>query len=286
MKSQKIISSIIILFLLGSLIFSFFYFSYDEIIKENVRKMIPLPFLDNLKTSQIKNNDGGVISLSSSSGTLTIKGIIEETNKHRATYNISPLQEDFGLNAIAQMKLDKMFNEQYFAHISPGGVGVSDIADSVGYGYLTIGDNLARGDYKDDVDVVDAWMDSLGHRRNILEEKYERIGIAARKDYYKDREEWIAVQVFAMPTSACPETDKNLLNQIENKKKEVERIEERRKQIQYEIDNIQRGSEEHMQKVEEYNNTIILYNATIKEVDEMISDYNNQIRIREECIKK
>ncbi len=283
MNNNKIISSFLVFFLIGAIIFSFFYFSYDEAIKGQIKKLIPDPFLSNFRP--LPREKGGVVSVSNTSGLLTIKGIIEETNRHREMYDISSLQEDFGLNEIAQIKLTKMFDEQYFAHVSPGGVGVSDIADSVGYAYLLIGDNLARGDYRDDLDVVGAWMDSPGHRRNILEERYERIGVAARKDYYKDREEWIAVQVFAMPSSACPEIDKNLLDKIEEQKRELERIEERRIEIQHEIDTVPRGSEEHIAKVEEYNSTLMLYNEKVRELDVMINDYNNQIRIREECIK-
>lgn len=283
MDNKKVISSFVIFFLVCAIIFSFFYFSYDEVIKKQIVKLIPTSFPDNFKP--VNNNGNGVVSISNTSGVLTIKGIIEETNRHRGTYNLPPLQEDFGLNEVARIKLDKMFEEQYFAHVSPGGVGVSDIADSVGYKYLLIGDNLARGDYSSDRDVVGAWMDSHGHRRNVLEERYERIGVAARKDDYKGREEWIAVQIFSMPSSACPEIDDNLLIQIEERKGELQDIEDRRREIQREIDSVPRGSEEHIAKVEEFNSNLILYNEKVRELDVMINDYNNQIRIREECIK-
>ncbi len=284
MENKKIISSIIVLFLTVAVIFSFFFFSYDKIVKEQITKILPFSEINSGITNGGKGNE--INDVTSISGALTIKGIIEETNKQRINHNTSPLQEDFGLNEIARIKLNKMFEEQYFAHISPGGVGVSDIADSVGYEYLLIGDNLARGDYKDDLDVVIAWMDSPGHRKNILENRYEKIGIAVRKDYYKDREEWIAVQVFSMPASACPEIDKNLLDQINRRKDEIQRIEQKRIDIQYEIDNMQRGSKEHIAKVEEYNNLIITYNEIIRELDGMVKDYNNQIKVREECIRK
>jgi uncharacterized protein YkwD len=53
------------------------------------------------------------------------------------------------------------------------------LAKKVNYEYVVVGENLAEGDFTSDADLVKGWMDSPGHRANILNTKYEEIGIAS-----------------------------------------------------------------------------------------------------------
>ncbi len=228
----------------------------------------------------VKEEDNGI-------GFLTREGVIRETNKQRERFNAGLLSENEKLNEVARIKLDDMFEKQYFAHVSPTGIGVGDIAEEKQYDYLLVGDNLAMGNYQDDEDVVNAWMNSPGHRQNILEEKYQEIGVAARKGVYNNREIWMAVQVFAMPSDACPAVDQLLVKEIERKKAEAERMLEEREDLQAEIDAIRpRGSEEHIEKVEEYNKLVNDYNDLVASLDSLIDEYNRQVEARTDCIRR
>ena len=218
-------------------------------------------------------------------GFLTRKGIIEETNRQRRNFNEANLSENEKLNQIAEIKLDDMFEKQYFAHISPSGEGVSNIAENTTYEYLLIGDNLALGTYRDDEDVVSAWMNSPGHRANILNGKYMEIGVAAREGEYRDKEVWMAVQVFAMPITACPMIDEGLKAEIDRKNERAERLLDEREVLEREISAIRpRGGEEHVKKVEEYNALGEEYNNLVATLDSLIDRYNKQVEARDECI--
>src|SRR6185369_15716694 len=114
------------------------------------------------------------------------------------------LKENALLDKAAKKKLDDMFAQQYFEHINPQGKGPSDLAKSVGYDYIAIGENLALGNFKNDAELVQAWMDSPGHRANILNKQYTEIGVAVGQGTYEGKKTWLAVQEFGRPTSSCP----------------------------------------------------------------------------------
>lgn len=108
---------------------------------------------------------------------LTAAGIIEQTNAQRGDFGQSALKENEQLNQAALAKVKDMFAGQYFEHISPLGKGPADLAKAAGYLYVSIGENLALGNYKDDAALVEAWMNSPGHRANILDPRFTEIGI-------------------------------------------------------------------------------------------------------------
>ncbi|HYC34592.1 MAG TPA: CAP domain-containing protein, partial [Candidatus Paceibacterota bacterium] len=138
------------------------------------------------------------------SGNLTVSVIVTETNNQRKANGLSELGVNELLTRAAQMKLDDMFKNQYFEHESPDGKGPGEVAEAAGYRFLTVGENLALGSFADEKDLVQAWMDSPGHRANILGTQFTEIGIAAKKGMFKGEEVWIAVQEFGKPLSACP----------------------------------------------------------------------------------
>lgn len=288
MRYQKLFAGLIFLLIFFGGVFSFFYFFFGgEMIKE-----ITGAFPSLFSSKDYEEENGDVVNPlikenNGEAGFLTRQGIIEETNRQRELFGAIALTESEKLNKIADTKLDDMFEKQYFAHVSPEGEGVSHIADGLGYKFLLIGDNLAMGNYHDDEEVVRAWMNSPGHRKNILEERYREIGVAAKEGLYRGKTIWMAVQVFAMPTSACPEPSELLKNEIDRKRKEVEDLLIVKENLEKEIDSIRpRGSEFHVQKVEEYNELISRYNKLISSLDKLIDDYNRQIKAREDCVRK
>ncbi len=124
--------------------------------------------------------------------------LIEETNASRSADNISTLEFSPLLSAAASAKAEDMAQKGYFAHISPEGVDPWYWLDEVGYKYSYAGENLAIN-FSDSKDVVDAWMNSPGHKENILNDRFTEIGIGAAKGIYQNRETVFIVQFFGKP---------------------------------------------------------------------------------------
>jgi hypothetical protein len=138
-------------------------------------------------------------------GQLTITGILQETNRHRGLDQLPALDINQELNQAAASKLEDMFVQQYFDHVSPDGVTPSEIVTHTGYQHLRVGENLALGNYSNDAELVQAWMDSPGHRANILSHGFSEIGIAVGAGQFEGHTTWLAVQTFALPASSCPQ---------------------------------------------------------------------------------
>jgi hypothetical protein len=216
---------------------------------------------------------------------LTNAGIIEWTNFQREKYGVLPLKENPRLNASAAIKVEDMFKNQYFSHYSPNDQGVGDLAKIVGYDFILIGENLALGNFKDDQSLVLSWMESPGHRENILNPKYQEIGVAVEKGVFEGKETWIAVQHFGLPISACPQPDKGLLIKIEENQNQIEEIEKSLKELRLKIRAIRpKWGENLRQKVEEYNLLVSRYNFLIDQTEFLIKKYNNQVSLFNECL--
>lgn len=108
---------------------------------------------------------------------LSADSLVAEMNRERAAFGLAPLRIDDRLSMAAEDRIDDMFSKEYFAHVSPDGTQPFVWADRRGYEYRTIGENLAVG-YRTSTVVVDGWMHSAGHRRNILGREFEDVGIA------------------------------------------------------------------------------------------------------------
>jgi len=215
---------------------------------------------------------------------LTHEGVIKWTNLQREKYGLLPLKESLKLNLSSVVKVEDMFQNQYFAHLSPSGEGVADLAKVVNYEFILIGENLALGNFKNDEDLVQSWMESPGHRENILNPRYQEIGVAVKKDIFEGKTVWLAVQHFGLPLSACPQPDENLLTQIQTKENELNRLQEELEKLQLEIKKIRpRRGVIFNQKIKEYNFLVSQYNSLLKETKILIEDYNNQVKLFNEC---
>src|SRR3972149_8112399 len=155
---------------------------------------------------------------------LTGEGGIKSTNIQREKNGLTTLSTNSLLNQSTQRKVKDMFSEQYFEHISPQGLDVSDLAENAGYKFILIGENLALGNFLNDEALVQAWMDSPGHRENILNSGYKEIGVAVLKGTYQGKTTWIAVQHFGKPLSDCPQPDTTLKQKIANNKVLLDRM--------------------------------------------------------------
>jgi hypothetical protein len=218
---------------------------------------------------------------------LSAEGVFQWTNIHRQQAGLVLLVKNSLLDEIAQAKVEDMFARQYFEHVSPSGEGISQVAEAFGYEFITIGENLALGNYANDQALVQAWMNSPGHRENILGDSYSEIGIALARGTFEGNMTWLAVQVFARPLSACNFPDQTLKNTIEMNKAELE-------QLSLELERLREEIEAHRpkfgpaynQKVAEYNALVDEYNNLAAHLQANIAAYNLQVQNFNTCAKR
>lgn len=124
--------------------------------------------------------------------------LVDSTNVERQKMNEGQLAINPLLQQAAQAKAQDMATKGYFAHTSPDGVTPWYWLQQVDYAYTSAGENLAIN-FTDSKDVILAWMNSPGHRANILNQSYTEIGIATAKGLYKGQEATFVVQFFGRP---------------------------------------------------------------------------------------
>lgn len=210
------------------------------------------------------------------SADLSILGVIKFTNEARGVESLVSLTMNEQLNASAKLKVEDMFRQQYFAHDSPDGTTMNDLITKAGYEYITIGENLALGDFKDDEALVTAWMNSPGHRANILNANYTEIGVAVGYGLINGSETWLAVQHFGRPKNLCPDIDGAL----------KESIETRRVQINALADDLgldAGGAVTVIDYITDFNK-ISEYNSLVEIVAKEIELYNQQVSAYNICI--
>ncbi len=188
--------------------------------------------------------------LDQAAGNLTQAGVLVETNRQRQQNNVAALQAHAALNTAAQAKLSDMFSQQYFEHVGPDGKGPADWVEGVGYEYIKVGENLALGNFASDAALVQAWMDSPGHRANILNEDFTEIGIAVGRGNFEGRSTWLAVQTFAQPLSACPTPNRTLQTQVETTEATLRTQETTLSSLQATIDQAESALEKQLAEIE------------------------------------
>ncbi|HYC79477.1 MAG TPA: CAP domain-containing protein [Candidatus Binatia bacterium] len=100
-------------------------------------------------------------------------------NEERTNRLLPALIINSKLNTAANIKSQDMIERSYFAHVNPDGDYVWPVIEAQGYKpYQSLGENLAM-DFSTSEAVVNAWMNSPGHRANILNEKFEDQGMSA-----------------------------------------------------------------------------------------------------------
>lgn len=216
---------------------------------------------------------------------LTKAQVIAQTNlQRRENGDLPALKENAKLNAAALAKANDMFKKQYFEHVSPSGVDPGTLVKTYGYAYIVSGENLILGNFADEKEVVQDWMNSLGHRANILNGRFVDIGVAMVKGTYEGRTVWIGVQEFGLSLSNCPAISQTLKNQIDAGKKELDvqsaAIDAKKKQIE----STNKNSPEYNQLIDEYNAMANAYNVLVQKVKDLIAQYNIQINNFNACV--
>ena len=108
------------------------------------------------------------------------KGVEEQVlslvNQERAKVGLKPLQMDWELQRVARTKSQDMRSKGYFSHQSPTYGSPFDMMKQFGISYRTAGENIAQGQ-RNPQEVMSAWMNSSGHRANILKADFTHIGV-------------------------------------------------------------------------------------------------------------
>ncbi|WP_051969403.1 sigma-70 family RNA polymerase sigma factor [Kitasatospora azatica] len=102
--------------------------------------------------------------------------VLDLVNSQRSQNGCGPLSSNAKLQLAAQRQSDDMAARQFFDHTNPDGAGPQQRIDAAGYQWSSWGENIARGQ-SDPASVMDSWMNSPGHRANILNCAFKEIGV-------------------------------------------------------------------------------------------------------------
>ena len=102
--------------------------------------------------------------------------VVDLTNAERAKQGLPALKVDTELSKVARIKSEDMQKNHYFDHTSPTYGSPFDMMKQFGISYKSAGENIAQGQRTPE-EVVQAWMNSAGHRANILNNGYTHIGV-------------------------------------------------------------------------------------------------------------
>lgn len=225
----------------------------------------------------------GVSTKPQSQSGMSISGILKYTNIERVKNGLKPLAINKKLSASAVAKVDDMFALQYFEHDSPSGKTAADLVREQGYSYQSVGENLALGDFGTDQKLVEAWMNSPLHRKNILNPKFTELGLAVAKGMFKGDPQWLAVQHFGKPTPNCLEVPTELKKRVDSEKTALEAEE---KELQKTADEIESDPDQNKSKefLDAYNARVAAYNARLGALRDLIKEYNIKVEVYNECL--
>ena len=102
--------------------------------------------------------------------------VVELVNKERAAQGLPALKFNAELSKVAEAKAADLRDKNYFSHTSPTYGSPFDMMKSFGIKYTAAGENIAKG-YMNPTSVMNGWMNSPGHKANILNSSFTEIGV-------------------------------------------------------------------------------------------------------------
>lgn len=112
-----------------------------------------------------------------------LSGLVDAHNRERAKVGAPALRESSLLFNAAQKHADWMSANRNMSHTGAGGSSFADRIAQQGYRFRTGGENIANG-YRDVPSVMNGWMNSAGHRANILNPAFKEIGVGRTGNYW------------------------------------------------------------------------------------------------------
>ncbi len=128
---------------------------------------------------------GQKINVPEQEGQAVEQEVVRLVNVERAKAGLPALKSDWELARVAEHKSQDMHDKGYFDHTSPTYGTPFTMMKNYGITYKSAGENIAKGQ-RTAAQVVDAWMNSAGHRANILNKNYTHIGVG----YVADGHYW------------------------------------------------------------------------------------------------
>ncbi|WP_052302380.1 CAP domain-containing protein [Bacillus sp. SG-1] len=110
-----------------------------------------------------------------------VQQVIDLTNGERKKNGLPALKPHAELSNVARIKSEDMVNKNYFSHTSPTYGSPFEMMENFGIDYSTAAENIAAGQ-ESPQEVVKAWMDSPGHRKNIMNQQVTHIGVGYAED--------------------------------------------------------------------------------------------------------
>lgn len=140
------------------------------------------------------------------------KKIIVLTNNLRKDLSLNVLTENQKLDQAAVDKVEDMFINQYFAHLSPQNRDLEYFLKLASYkNYTMAGENLAMG-FNNAIEVMTAWENSPTHYNNLVDPNFKEIGVALAGNTYLDQNTVLIAQYFGLP-----QVSENPISQITKK---------------------------------------------------------------------
>lgn len=116
------------------------------------------------------------IPVKSTEESTTEQEILKLVNAERSKQGLSPLTLDWELSRVAKFKSEDMRDNNYFSHTSPTYGSPFQMMKSFGISYKSAGENIAAGQ-QSSAEVMQSWMNSSGHKANILSKNYTKLGV-------------------------------------------------------------------------------------------------------------
>jgi uncharacterized YkwD family protein/spore coat assembly protein SafA len=107
--------------------------------------------------------------------------VVRLVNIERAKHGLAPVKENWELSRVARYKSTDMKTKGYFDHYSPTYGSPFDMMKKFGFKFYSAGENIAMGQ-RTPQEVMTAWMNSPGHRANILKADFKEIGVGLARD--------------------------------------------------------------------------------------------------------
>jgi len=133
---------------------------------------------------------------------ITVAGLLDETNAARANSGEPSLVLNEKLTQAAYLKVEDMFNRQYWAHDAPDGTKPWKWLGDVGYNYAEAGENLAKG-FRSNSATVAAWLHSSEHRANVLKASYSQVGFATKEGELHGKPTTVVVALYGTPAEVA-----------------------------------------------------------------------------------
>ncbi len=230
------------------------------------------------------------------------EAVIRITNNYRTAKGLSALKENPQLSQAARLRAEDMIAKNYFSHNCPyTGDGPAEAAQSSGYQHMALAENIAKGNFSSSQKLVLGWMNSKGHRENILNPDMQEIGVAVVRDNKLIPEglwpKYYGVQLFAVKMPQCNHPDQALSARIVSMQDQHVRMQNRISGMRLELDNIEgrirreKDRSRANQLIERFNQGASDYNLAVEnlrrfseELSSTVEAYNMQVNAYQACM--